>query len=177
MALIVQKFGGTSVGTLERIRAVASHVLDTQAQGHQVAVVVSAMAGETNRLVGLAHELHPIPDSREYDLLIASGEQISVGLVTLAIHAEAERRGLIKRGEIRAVGLLGHQIGILTDSVFSKARIHAIDATGLESHLKLGRIPVIAGFQGVDPDNNITTLGRGGSDTSAVANAIALQAD
>lgn len=177
MALIVQKFGGTSVGTLERIRSVASHVLDTQAQGHQVAVVVSAMAGETNRLVGLAHELHPIPDSREYDLLIASGEQISVGLITLAIHAEAERRGLIKRGEIRAVGLLGHQIGIRTDRVFSKARIQAIDSSGLESHLKQGRIPVIAGFQGVDPDNNITTLGRGGSDTSAVAIAIALKAD
>ncbi|RYZ64556.1 MAG: aspartate kinase, partial [Proteobacteria bacterium] len=163
--------------TLERIRSVAAHVLDTQAQGHQVAVVVSAMAGETNRLVGLAHELHPIPDSREYDLLIASGEQISVGLVTLAIHAEAERRGLIKRGEIRAVGLLGHQIGIRTDSVFSKARIQAIDSTLLEGALNLGRIPVIAGFQGVDPENNITTLGRGGSDTSAVAIAIALKAD
>jgi aspartate kinase len=179
MALIVQKFGGTSVGSVERIRNVANWALDTQARGDDPVLVVSAMSGETNRLVELATQLNPIPYSREYDMLIASGEQISVGLVTLAINTEAERRGLIQREshQYRSRGLLGHQIGIKTDSVFSKARIHEIDTTLLRKEIAAQVIPVIAGFQGVDTENNITTLGRGGSDTSAVAIAAALQAD
>jgi aspartate kinase len=174
MATLIQKFGGTSVGTIERIQHVARWALDSQARGHRVVVVVSAMSGETNRLVDLANRINPIPYSREYDMLIASGEQISVGLVTLAINTEAERRGLLKKGGHRARPLLGHQLGIKTDSVFSKARIHAIDTRLLRDELSRDVIPVIAGFQGVDPENNITTLGRGGSDTSAVAIAAAL---
>jgi aspartate kinase len=177
MAVVVQKFGGTSVGSIERIRHVAAWALDSQARGDDVVLVVSAMSGETNRLVELATKINPIPYSREYDLLIASGEQVAVGLVTLAINTEAGRRGLIRRGEARARGLLGHQLGIRTDSVFSKARIQAIDTSLLRAELARKTIPVIAGFQGVDPENNITTLGRGGSDTSAVAIAAALGAD
>ncbi len=173
MALIVQKFGGTSVGTIERIQHVARWALDAQARGDDLVLVVSAMSGETDRLVELATRIRPIPQSREYDLLIASGEQVAAGLVSLAINTEAERRGLGPR----ARALLGHQIGILTDSVFSKARIQGIDTRLLERELAARTIPVIAGFQGVDPENNITTLGRGGSDTSAVAIAAALGAD
>lgn len=177
MTMIVQKFGGTSVGTIDRIRHVAAWVLDTQARGHEMVVVVSAMSGETNRLVELATQLNPLPFSKEYDLLLSSGEQIAVGLVTLAINTEAIKRGLsTSRGAV-ARGFLGHQIGILTDSVYSKARIQAIDTTLLKQEISQGVIPVIAGFQGVDPENNITTLGRGGSDTSAVAIAAALNAD
>jgi aspartate kinase len=178
MALIVQKYGGTSVGTVQRIQSVAKRVLDTQAQGHQVIVVASAMAGETNRLVGLASEIHPNPFSREYDMLVASGEQISIGLLSLAINTEAEKRGLLKKGTAYfARPVLGYQLGIRTNSVFSKARIQAIDTSFLERELEQGSIPVIAGFQGVDLDQNITTLGRGGSDTSAVAIAAAIRAD
>lgn len=177
MGLIIQKFGGTSVGSIERIQSVAAWALDSQARGDQIVLVVSAMSGETNRLVELANRINPIPYSREYDLLIASGEQISVGLVSLAINTEAQRRGLLKPGENRARGLLGHQIGILTDNTFSKARIQEIDTTLLRAELAKNVIPVIAGFQGVDTDKNITTLGRGGSDTSAVAIAAALRAD
>jgi aspartate kinase len=176
--LVVQKFGGTSVGTVERIRHVAQWALDSQMRGDDVVLVVSAMSGETNRLVELATQINPIPYSREYDMLIASGEQVAVGLVSLAINTEAERRGLIsKNGDYRARPLLGHQIGIRTDSVFSKARIQAIDTSLLRQEISRKVIPVIAGFQGVDPENNITTLGRGGSDTSAVAIAAALRAD
>ena len=177
MALIVQKFGGTSVGSIERIRHVAAWALDSQAQGNDIVLVVSAMSGETNRLVELALQINPIPFSREYDLLISSGEQVAVGLVTLAINTEAEKRGWIKKGEHAARGFLGHQIGILTDSTFSKARIQQIDTGLLNQCIGSKIIPVIAGFQGVDADQNITTLGRGGSDTSAVAIAAALQAD
>jgi len=178
MALIVQKFGGTSVGSIERIQHVARWALDAQARGDDIVVVTSAMSGETNRLVDLAHQIHPIPYSREYDLLIASGEQIAVGLVTLAINTEARRRGLIQgEHESRARGLLGYQIGIQTDRVYSKARIKGIQTDLLRSEIQKKVIPVIAGFQGVDDDQNITTLGRGGSDTSAVAIAAALQAD
>ncbi|MGE0614965.1 MAG: aspartate kinase [Bacteriovoracia bacterium] len=169
MALIVKKFGGTSVGSIERIQEVAKLVMDARAKGDQIVVVVSAMSGETNRLVELATKINPIPYSREYDLLIASGEQVSVGLVSLALNTLA--------GKTVARGLLGHQIGIRTDSVFSKARIQAIDSTLLKREIENGITPVIAGFQGVDSDNNITTLGRGGSDTSAVAIAAAIQAD
>ncbi|CAK9249665.1 unnamed protein product [Sphagnum jensenii] len=175
--LVVQKFGGTSVGTIERIQHVARWALDCQAKGDDIVLVVSAMSGETNRLVALATQINPIPDSREYDMLIASGEQIAVGLVSLAINTEAVKRGLIRPGEHRSRPLLGHQIGILTDSVFSKARIQAIDTQLLRREIGKNVIPVIAGFQGVDTENNITTLGRGGSDTSAVAIAAALRAD
>jgi aspartate kinase len=174
MALVVQKFGGTSVGSIERILHVARWVLDSQAKGDDVVVVVSAMSGETNRLVELATQINPHPQSRAFDLLVASGEQVAVGLVTLAINAEAQRRGLVREA---ARGLLGHQIGIFTDGVYSKARIQAIDTVLLHQLLQQRTIPVIAGFQGVDPENNITTLGRGGSDTSAVAIAVALSAD
>lgn len=174
MALLVQKFGGTSVGTIERIRHVASWALDCRERGNDIVLVVSAMSGETNRLVGLAHQINPLPYSREYDMLIASGEQVAVGLVSLAINTEAARR---KVEGPAARPLLGHQIGILTDNVFSKARIRAIDVRLLRAEISRKVIPVIAGFQGVDPENNITTLGRGGSDTSAVAIAAALGAD
>jgi aspartate kinase len=177
MALIVQKFGGTSVGTIERIRHVAAWALDSQARGDAIVLVASAMSGETNRLVGLATQINPIPYSREYDMLIASGEQIAIGLLALAINTEAEKRGLIRPGQYRARPMLGHQIGIRTDNTFSKARIHEIDTTSLRREIAIKAIPVIAGFQGVDADNNITTLGRGGSDTSAVAIAAALKAD
>jgi len=182
MALIVQKFGGTSVGSVERIRHVAQWALDSQANGNDIVLVVSAMSGETNRLVELATQINPIPYSREFDMLIASGEQVAVGLVSLAINTEAERRGLLSVAGAKAKNywarpLLGHQIGIKTDSIYSKARIQAIDTTLLKREIQKKVIPVIAGFQGVDPDNNITTLGRGGSDTSAVAIAAALSAD
>lgn len=177
MALIVQKFGGTSVGTIDRIRKVAAWALESQKKGDQVVLVVSAMAGETNRLVELATQINPLPYSREYDMLVASGEQIAVGLVSLAINTEAQRRGELPDFGYRARPFVGHQLGILTDSVFSKARIQGIDASRLHREIQKGVIPVIAGFQGVDPENNITTLGRGGSDTSAVAIAIALEAD
>jgi aspartate kinase len=168
--LIVQKFGGTSVGqigSVERVGLVARHLLETQRRGHEVVAVCSAMAGETNRLVDLALQIHPEPFSLEYDMLLASGEQIAVALVALAIHAAG--------GKARP--MLGHQLGIETDSVYSKARIRAIRTEPLRKLLADGVIPVIAGFQGVDADRNITTLGRGGSDTSAVAVAAALQAD
>ena len=165
--LIVQKYGGTSVGTIERIRAVARRCLATQRQGHDVVVIVSAMSGETNRLLGLDKQITDLPDERELDVIAATGEQVSVGLVALAIHAEGGR----------AVSLLGHQVRVLTDSAFSRARIKDIDGRAIADALKEGKIAVIAGFQGVDAQGNITTLGRGGSDTSGVAVAAALKAD
>ena len=163
----MQKYGGTSVGTIDRIRAVARRCLATQRQGHDVVVIVSAMSGETNRLLALAKQLSELPSERELDVIVSTGEQVSVGLVALAIHAEG--------GE--AVSLLGHQVRILTDSAFSRARIKEIDARAIGDALKDGKIAVIAGFQGVDESGNITTLGRGGSDTSGVAIAAALKAD
>jgi aspartate kinase len=165
--LIVQKYGGTSVGSIDRIRVVARRCLATQRQGHDVVVIVSAMSGETNRLLALAKQLSELPSERELDVIVSTGEQVSVGLVALAIHAEG--------GE--AVSLLGHQVRILTDSAFSRARIKEIDARAIGDALKDGKIAVIAGFQGVDESGNITTLGRGGSDTSGVAIAAALKAD
>jgi aspartate kinase len=165
--LIVQKYGGTSVGTIERIRAVARRCLETQRKGHKVVVIVSAMSGETNRLLGLAKQISDIPDERELDVIASTGEQVSVGLVALAIHAEGGK----------AVSLLGHQVRILTDSAFARARIQDIDARAIGAALDEGKIAVIAGFQGVDKAGNITTLGRGGSDTSGVAVAAALKAD
>ncbi len=165
--LIVQKYGGTSVGSIERIRNVARRCLATQRQGHRVVVIVSAMSGETNRLLGLAKQITEIPDERELDVIASTGEQVSVGLVALAIHAEGGK----------AVSLLGHQVRILTDSAFARARIQDIDARVIGAALDSGKIAVIAGFQGADKDGNITTLGRGGSDTSGVAIAAALKAD
>lgn len=166
MALVVQKYGGTSVGEADRIRHVAKRVLSAQARGDQVVVVVSAMAGETNRLLALAHEFSEAPDERECDVLLASGEQVSTALLALAIQA----------GGGRARSFLAHQVRIETDSAHGKARIRSIDSTQIRSALKNGEIAVVAGFQGVDEANNITTLGRGGSDTSAVAVAAALGA-
>jgi len=165
--LIVQKYGGTSVGSVERIRNVARRCLAAQRKGHKVVVIVSAMSGETNRLLGLAKQITEIPDERELDVIAATGEQVTVGLLALAIHAEGGR----------AVSLLGHQVRVLTDSAFARARIQAIDAEAITAALKDGKIAVVAGFQGVDKDGNITTLGRGGSDTSGVAIAAALKAD
>ncbi len=167
MALIVQKYGGTSVGSLERMSNVASRALRTQAQGNKVVLIVSAMAGETNRLLGLAHKLSPLPDARELDVLAATGEQVSAALVSLAVHAQG--------GKARS--FLGHQLKVLTDSAYTKARILAIDAGKLHEALDAGFVCVVAGFQGVDDAGNITTLGRGGSDTSAVAIAAAIGAD
>src|SRR3989338_4275278 len=167
MALIVQKFGGTSVGDVERIRNVAKRVLKTQAQGHQVVVVVSAMAGETNRLVDLANKISRDPDSREYDQLVSTGEQVTIALLALAIQDLG--------GKARS--FLGHQVRITTDSAFAKARIKSIDASIIHDELAKGCVVVIAGFQGIDPDGNITTLGRGVSDTTAVAIAAALKAE
>ena len=171
--LVVQKFGGTSVATTERIMNVARILIDQQnGMGHtkgpcDVVAVISAMSGETNRLVELATQINPQPWSREYDMLLASGEQVAVALVSLAINSLG--------GKARP--LLGYQIGVHTDSVYSKARIRGIDTALLRKELAQGVIPVVAGFQGVDVENNITTLGRGGSDTSAVAIAAALNAD
>ncbi|PAX99881.1 aspartate kinase [Pseudoalteromonas sp. HM-SA03] len=167
MALIVQKFGGTSVGSVERIEAVAEHVIKTQQQGHQVVVVLSAMSGETNRLISLAQQIDARPSSRELDVLITTGEQVSIALLAMAI---------IKRGH-SAVSLLADQVGIKTDNMFSKARITEIGTTRLKQELEHNRITIIAGFQGRDEEGNITTLGRGGTDTSAVEIAGALQAD
>lgn len=167
MALIVQKFGGTSVGSIERIEAVADLVVKTQQQGHQVVVVLSAMSGETNRLISLAQQIDARPSARELDVLITTGEQVSISLLAMAI---------IKRGH-SAVSLLADQVGIKTDNMFSKARITQIDTTRLRQELEHNRIAIIAGFQGRDEEGNITTLGRGGTDTSAVEIAGALQAD
>jgi aspartate kinase len=165
--LIVQKYGGTSVGTIDRIRAVARRCLAAQRQGHDVVVIVSAMSGETNRLLGLAKQIAEVPNERELDVIASTGEQVSVGLVALAIQAEGGK----------AISLLGHQVRVLTDSAFARARIQEIDARAITDALKDGKIAVVAGFQGVDRNGNITTLGRGGSDTSGVAIAAALKAD
>lgn len=162
------KFGGTSVANPDRIRNVAKRCIATQKKGHDVVVIVSAMAGETNRLIGLAHELGgEIPDAREMDALAATGEQVTAALTALTIQHEG--------GHARS--LLGHQVRVLTDSAFTKARIRAIDGTKIGEVNKKGQICVVAGFQGVDDHGNITTLGRGGSDTSAVAIAAAINAD
>ncbi|MEI8705677.1 aspartate kinase [Pseudoalteromonas sp. B62] len=167
MALIVQKFGGTSVGSIERIEAVADLVVKTRQQGHQVVVVLSAMSGETNRLINLAKQIDTRPSSRELDVLISTGEQVSVSLLAMAI---------IKRGH-SAVSLLADQVNIQTDNMFGKARIAEVAATRLKHELEHNRIAIIAGFQGRDVEGNITTLGRGGTDTSAVEIAAAIKAD
>ncbi len=167
MALVVQKYGGTSVGSIDRIRNVARRCLESQRKGNDVVVIVSAMSGETNRLLGLAHQVTALPDAREMDAIAATGEQVSAALTALAIQ---ELGG-------KARSLLGHQVKILTDGAFTKARIKTIEGSRIFSTLKDGEIAVVAGFQGANERGDITTLGRGGSDTSAVAVAAAIGAD
>ena len=167
MALIVQKYGGSSVGTAERIKNVAKRVARWKAAGHQLVVVVSAMSGETNRLLALAQSISANPDPRELDVVASTGEQVTIGLLAIALIEE----GLLARS------YTGGQVKILTDGSFTKARILSIDEQRIRADLAAGNVVVVAGFQGVDDDGNITTLGRGGSDTSAVAVAAALGAD
>lgn len=165
--LIVQKYGGTSVGSIDRIQEVAERVAATRGAGHQVAIVLSAMSGETNRLLALARQIAEQPDARESDVLVSTGEQVSIALLAMALKA---------RG-VPAVSLLGHQVQIETDAAYGRARITQVRTPRLSNALKDGNIVVIAGFQGVNAQQDITTLGRGGSDTTAVAIAAALQAD
>lgn len=167
MALFVQKFGGTSVGSVERIEAVADRIVATRAQGHDLVVVLSAMSGETNRLIALAEQIQAHPTPRELDVLVSTGEQVTIALLSMALH---------KRG-CEARSFTGSQVRILTDTAHTKARIREIDAQRIRNELARGAVVVVAGFQGVDEDGNITTLGRGGSDTSAVALAAAIKAD
>ena len=167
MALIVQKYGGTSVGTVERIRNVAQRVARYKADGHALVVVVSAMSGETNRLIALAKQITPEPDPRELDVVASTGEQVTIGLLAIALHQLG----------VKAKSYTGAQVRILTDSAFTKARILAIDEANMRRDLADGNVVVVAGFQGVDEAGNITTLGRGGSDTTGVALAAALSAD
>lgn len=167
MSLIVQKYGGTSVGTTDLIRRVAERVIAKKKEGHQLVVVVSAMGGETDRLIGLANKVTPTPSDREMDMLLSSGEQVSMALVSLAINSMG----------YESVSFTGLQSGIMTDSVHTKAKITEIKADRVREELKKDKIVVVAGFQGVTPDQEVTTLGRGGSDTTAVALAAALKAD
>jgi aspartate kinase len=167
LALVVQKFGGTSVANLERMKNVAERALRVQREGNRVVMIVSAMAGETNRLLGLAHQISEVPDAREMDSLASTGEQVSAALVAMTIQ---------KLGG-KARSLLGHQVRVHTDNAFTKARIHAIENSRLLDVVNAGEIAVVAGFQGIDAEGNITTLGRGGSDTTAVAIAAAIGAD
>ena len=167
MSLIVQKFGGTSVGSVERIKNVARRVAKWRTAGHDIVVVPSAMAGETNRLIALAKEIQAHPDPRELDVVASTGEQVTIGLLSMA---------LLELG-VKAKSFSGWQVKILTDSAFTKARITSIDESAIRADLKAGTVVIVAGFQGVDAKGNITTLGRGGSDTSAVALAAALKAD
>ncbi len=167
MALIVQKYGGTSVGTVERIEAVAEKVMKFREDGHDIVVVVSAMSGETNRLLGLASDVMERPDARELDVLVSTGEQVTIALLSMAL----KTRGCDARS------YTGGQVKILTDDSHGKARIQSIDGCNMKRDLDAGRVVVVAGFQGVDSDGNITTLGRGGSDTTGVALAAALDAD
>lgn len=167
MALIVQKYGGTSVGSPERIEAVAARVKRWHAQGHDIVVVVSAMSGETNRLIALARAISPEPDPRELDVMVSTGEQVTIALLSMAL----------KKIGVEARSYTGAQVAIRTDSAFTKARIESIDDARIRADLAQRRVVVVAGFQGVDADGNITTLGRGGSDTTGVALAAALKAD
>jgi len=167
MALVVQKYGGTSVANIAKIENVARKVIRAKEEGNQVVVVLSAMAGETDRLISLAHQVADEPDGREYDALISTGEQVTVTLLAM----------MLNRLGHKAKSFLGFQAKILTDQAYKKARILSINNKSIKNELKKGHIVVVAGFQGVDSENNITTLGRGGSDTSAVALAAALRAD
>jgi aspartate kinase len=167
MALIVQKYGGTSVASTERIKIVANRIARFKAAGHQLVVVVSAMSGETNRLIGLAKEIQQNPDPRELDVVVSTGEQVTIGLLCMA---------LLESG-VNAKSYTGAQVRILTDSAFTKARIRKIDEEHVRADLAVGTVVVVAGFQGTDEEGNVTTLGRGGSDTTGVALAAALNAD
>ncbi|MBE9536313.1 MAG: aspartate kinase [Proteobacteria bacterium] len=167
MALVVQKFGGTSVGSTEKIKNVARRVISEKEKGNDVVVVVSAMSGETNKLVAMAGEIAESPSEREYDVLVSTGEQVTIALLAIALHDMGQS----------AVSYTASQVKITTDSAHSKARIKSIDSEKIHKDLSEGRIVVVAGFQGADEDGNLTTLGRGGSDTSAVAIAAALKAD
>jgi aspartate kinase len=167
MALIVQKYGGTSVGNTERIRNVAKRVARFYREGHQLVVVPSAISGETNRLLALARDIAPNPDPRELDVVASTGEQVTIGLLAIALHELG----------VKAKSYTGAQVRVLTDSAFTKARILKIDEGPIRRDLAAGTVVIVAGFQGVDADGNITTLGRGGSDTSGVALAAALSAD
>jgi len=167
MSLLVQKYGGTSVGSIERIEAVADRVVGFRQRGDDVVVVLSAMSGETNRLLALANEIQERPDPRELDVLLSTGEQVTIALLCMALK---------KRG-YNAKSYTGGQVKILTDSAFTKARIEAIDTDAMRADLDAGAVVVVAGFQGIDSNGNITTLGRGGSDTTGVALAAALKAD
>lgn len=167
MALYVQKFGGTSVGSTARIESVADKIIAYRNQGHDIVVVVSAMSGETNRLLGLAHDIDSQPSPRELDVLLSTGEQVTIALLSIAL----QKRGCMARS------FTGGQVRILTDEAYTRARIREIDDKKIRNELAQGRVVVVAGFQGIDEEGNITTLGRGGSDTSAVALAAALKAD
>ncbi|MFO1370021.1 MAG: aspartate kinase [Marinagarivorans sp.] len=167
MSLIVQKFGGTSVGTTDRIKNVADKIIKFRQQGHDLVVVVSAMSGETNRLIGLAKDIQAEPDGRELDVLVSTGEQVTIALLCMALK---------ERGQ-DARSYTGSQVRILTDNAYTKARIQEIDVARMRADLDEGKVVVVAGFQGVDEEGNITTLGRGGSDTTGVALAAALKAD
>ncbi|KVW94336.1 aspartate kinase [Thiobacillus denitrificans] len=167
MALIVQKYGGTSVANVERIRAVAERVAKFKMLGHQVVVVLSAMSGETNRLIALARQIQASPDPRELDMMVSTGEQVTIALLAMAL----------KDLGLKAKSYTGAQVRILTDNAFTKARILSIDEARMRADLDAGHVLVVAGFQGVDEQGNITTLGRGGSDTTGVALAAALNAD
>ena len=167
MALIVQKYGGTSVANVERIRAVAERVAKFKMLGHQVVVVLSAMSGETNRLIGLAKQIQSTPDPRELDMMVSTGEQVTIALLAMAL----------KDLGLKAKSYTGGQVRILTDNAHTKARILSIDEARMRADLDSGHVLVVAGFQGVDEHGNITTLGRGGSDTTGVALAAALKAD
>lgn len=167
MAFYVQKYGGTSVGSTERIKNVARRVARFHNQGHQIIVVVSAMSGETNRLIALAHEVQENPDPRELDVMVSTGEQVSIALLAMAL----------KELDVKARSYTGAQVRLLTDSAFTKARILDIEADKIRTDLDNGYVVIVAGFQGVDESGNITTLGRGGSDTTGVALAAALRAD
>ncbi len=167
MALYVEKYGGTSVGSVERINAVASKVASELKAGHQVVIVVSAMSGETNRLLALANEINDHPPARELDVLVSTGEQVTIALLCMALDAQ----------NVEARSYTGAQANIRTDEVHGKARIVDIQGDAMQADLDIGRVVVVAGFQGIDANNNITTLGRGGSDTTAVALAAALKAD
>lgn len=167
MALVVHKYGGTSMGSIDRIKNVARRVAKWHDAGYQVVVVPSAMAGETNRLIGLAREIMPEPDQRELDMISSTGEQVSIGLLSLALQQQGKQ----------AVSFTGWQVPVVTDTAHTKARIHSIDDRKIRENLDQGKVVIVAGFQGVNELNEITTLGRGGSDTSAVAIAAALKAD
>ncbi|MBI3803251.1 MAG: aspartate kinase [Nitrospirae bacterium] len=167
MSLIVQKFGGTSVGNTDRIKNVAKRVAQARAEGHDIVVVVSAMSGETDRLIGLAHQIASLPDQREMDMLISTGERVTIALLAMALQEVG----------VAARSFTGRQVGILTDGAHTNARIEQITAERLREALAEGKVPVVAGFQGINQRSDVTTLGRGGSDTTAVALAAALKAD